>query len=121
MLDITHCTDETEVCAALSQFSHPELFCEVTLVGDVDLVPDTRNIVTRCREGFRDLIVVDHTRMLKSGFVKEMARENTVHGIVVRRLLELSAATGDEHKLHIYELTLRELLARFEMMQGKFL
>jgi len=119
-LNVSHCVDESAICAEVALLAQSDLSIKITLVGniDIDIIPDTKNITNCCRESFFALELVDHTSLLESVFVREMAQENTVRGVVVKRLLELSKATTNAAQLRIYELTLRELLARFEVMQG---
>lgn len=117
-LNVSHCVDEAAICAEVDRLAQPDLSMEIRLVGAVDIVLNVKNITNNCRESFFALKVIDHTSLLGSLFVRELAQENTVQGIVVKRLLDMSSATTDEHQLRIYELTLRELLVRFEVMQG---
>lgn len=119
-LNVSHCVDEAAFCVEVNLLSQPDLSVRITLVGAVDIIPDLAAITNRCRENFCSLELIDHTRLLGSAFVREMAQENTVHGIVLKRLLERSSATTDDHQLCIYEQTLRELLARFAVLQGDY-
>jgi len=118
-LNVSQYADEPEICAAIDLLAQDDLAIRITLVGGVEIALDIENITKCCQESFLSLQLVDNTELLGSALVQEMAQENTVHGIVVKRLLELSRSTTDEHQLRIYDLTLRELLSRFEMMQGE--
>jgi hypothetical protein len=118
-LNVSQYADEPEICAAIDLLAQDDLAIRITLVGGVEIALDIGNITKCCQESFLSLQLVDNTELLGSALVQEMAQENTVHGIVVKRLLELSRSTTDEHQLRIYDLTLRELLSRFEMMQGE--
>ena len=60
----------------------------------------------------------DGSRLLDSSYVKGLMEENTVRGVLVKRLAALDADCHDERQRRIYDLALRDLLHRFADFGG---
>lgn len=99
---------------AMAHWADPRLALQLTLVGTVEHLFDCSALQRQLAKFFCYLELKDGTSFLQSCFVQQLAEEDTVRGILCRRLIELAAA--DEHQRTIYELALRELLQRFNLI-----
>lgn len=117
-IDISKCVDNAQICAEILRLAHSGLSLQVMLEGVPETIPDIEEISEQCVASFYDLLVIDNCRLFDSDYVRNMAQENTVSAMATKRLLALNAQTDDEHQQRIYELALRELLLRFDIMQG---
>ena len=57
------------------------------------------------------------TRLLDSSRIKDLAREESVRGTLVRTVLE-QAKQADDEELHLLENALELLLTRFQSLKG---
>jgi hypothetical protein len=59
------------------------------------------------------------TGLLESAQIESLASEESVRGVLVRRVLK-QAELADEHELQLLEAALQLLLERFQFMDGRF-
>ena len=117
-IDVTTMVDCKQICAEILKHARPDLSVRVELYGVIEFHLSLDDIYSRCRDKFAGISVEDHCQLLQSNYLNNMAQENTVRGIMARRLQELAEKATDERQLRIYELALRELLARFAKLNG---
>ncbi len=117
-IDVTDGIALGGICTQIISFADSTLAVNVKLVGKIDYLLCTKTITAKCLDNFSSLTVIDSTELLSSNFVANLVAENTVKGIFVKKLVQMAAQTTDVDQRCIYELALRELLLRFNAMQG---
>lgn len=117
-LDVREVADQHALCDVISRFGCQSVALTVELVGPVNEPICVDGLQQACREAFYSLEIIDNTQLLQSAYLQEMAKENTVRGVLAQRLIALDAATSDVAQKRIYELALRELLLRFKAVRG---
>jgi len=118
-IDISGCSDEKDICAAVVALAQEDLVLQVELVGPIEYPLTLSRIVSQCRNMFTYLDIVDHTSLLNSRYVKSMAKENTVRGKLAQIFMAKNQSTNDVDQQRIYELALRDILQRFNAVQGQ--
>ncbi|MCD6527339.1 MAG: hypothetical protein J7K75_10150 [Desulfuromonas sp.] len=114
-LDVTGVDTATELSCLLLDRANRELALDVKLTGTIEELHDWVLLQKQCAAEFFLLELTDSTSFLNSRYVQQMAEEDTVRGILCRRMTELAAAGGDSH-CGVYEMALRELLQRFNVV-----
>lgn len=114
-LDISSVTNGAELNQRLLEFADRNLALAVKLIGTIEELYDWELLKHECSAAFAYLELADATSFIESRYVQQMAEEDTVRGIVCRRMVEL-AAVGGENQREIYEMALRELLKRFKIV-----
>ncbi len=117
-IDVSAMVDSAAICAAVSACADQSARVLVELYGSIERPLCLRSIVDCCRERFSYLEICDCTSLLGSNYVRVLAQENTVRGLLVKKLLHLCAESSDREQCVIYELALRELLLRFAEVDG---
>lgn len=117
-IDVGDLADGAAVCAAITACAASTDALQVELYGSVERPLCLATIAECCREHFRYLEITDRTSLLASDYVRTLARENTVRGLMVKKLLRLCADCRHDEDRVIYELALRELLLRFAEVNG---
>lgn len=117
-IDISECFDERDICAAVVALAQEDLVLQVELVGQIEYPLTPSRIVSQCHNMFTYLNIVDHTSLLNSRYLKSMAKENTVRGKLAQAFITMNTSTDDVDQQRIYELALRDLLHRFNAVQG---
>jgi hypothetical protein len=110
--------DCNQICAEILKLAQPDLSVRVELYGVIEFYLNLDDIYSRCQDKFAGISVKDHSQLLQSNYLNNMAQENTVRGIMARLLQELAEKATEKRQLRIYELALRELLARFANLSG---
>lgn len=118
-IDISEYFDERDICAAVVALAQEGLVLQVELIGHIEYPLTLSRIVSQCQNMFTYLDIVDHTSLLNSRYLKSMAKENTVRGKLAQRFIAMNASTNDVDQQRIYELALRDLLHRFNAVQGE--
>lgn len=118
-LDISDFFDDKQICAAVIALAQENLVLQVELVGEIEYPLALHRIANQCQNSFTYLDLVDHTSLLNSSYLKAMAKENTVRGKLAKSFIAKSQNTADPDQLRIFELALRDLLFRFNAVQGE--
>lgn len=114
-LDISTVTNSLDLNQRLLALGDGNLALAVKLIGTIEELYDRELLNQECSVAFAYLDLTDATSFIDSRYVQQMAEEDTVRGIVCRRIVEL-AAVGSESQREIYEMALRELLQRFKIV-----
>ena len=100
----------------LDQWAQGNLALKVRLTGAVEELFDSERELSHYRDRYALLSCEDMTRFLDSESMTQLAEEETVRGILCRRLIELAVAGGEGQRA-VYEGALRELLHRFHALE----
>lgn len=117
-IDISEYSDERDICAAVVALAQEDLVLQVELLGHIEYPLTLSRIVGQCQNMFTYLDIIDHTSLLNSRYLKSMAKENTVRGKLAQAFITMNISTNDVDQQRIYELALRDLLHRFNAVQG---
>ncbi|PLX95865.1 MAG: hypothetical protein C0620_03420 [Desulfuromonas sp.] len=109
---------EEKLHKILSEKASDELALQLKLHGDIEELFDVEAIAQRHRDEFVFLTMVDETHFLNSDYMTQMAQEETVRGILCRRLVEMAVDAGENQRA-VYERAVRELLHRFHAVAGE--
>lgn len=101
----------------LASLADPNLLLRLELVGRVDEPLDIAVLTELFAEAFFYLEFQDQTRFVEGALVRQLAREETIAGICIRRFQQMIEAEPDNRD--ILESAMKEIVLRFRSEAGR--
>jgi len=93
------------------------LLLRIELTGSVDAPFDLRDILAACSDSFFYLDILDRTRFQDGALLRQLAREETIVGMCVRRFQEMLQDDPDNRET--IESAMKEVVLRFHSDSGQ--
>ena len=103
---------------ALARLAAPDIIARIRLSGVVEELLDLANLSGRVQGRFAWLELVDATDLFDSGYVKRLAREDSIRGMFVRKIEERIARAADPTERAQCREALKLVFKRFAGRQG---
>jgi DNA repair exonuclease SbcCD nuclease subunit len=112
-LDSETISSEQELARRIASLGREDLLLRLVLTGRPDFPVRAEFLRQALAEKFFHIEIEDGTSVLSSVSTEAIARENTIRGMFVRKLLE-GALSASEKDRAVYELALKEGLSAFD-------
>lgn len=100
----------------IAGLANENLLLRIELTGQIEVPIDTADLLARYGDGFFYLELLDNTQMFEGAFVRQLAREETIAGLCIRRFQELLADDPDNRE--VIEAAMKDVVLRFRSETG---